>query len=31
MDREGIEGLFGLDRVLGAAPDFVDRVLGESA
>ncbi|MCE2527866.1 MAG: adenylosuccinate lyase family protein [Actinomycetia bacterium] len=31
LDREGIEGLFDLDRVLGAAPDFVDRVLGESA
>ncbi len=31
LDRPGIEGLFDLDKVLGAAPDFVDRVLGERA
>ena len=31
LDREGIESLFDLEKVLGAAPDFVDRVLGESA
>ena len=31
LDREEIESLFDLEKVLGAAPDFVDRVLGEGA
>ena len=31
LDRQGIESLFDLERVLGAAPDMVDRVLGEDA
>ena len=31
LDREGIESLFDLEKVLGAAPDMVDRVLGDRA
>ncbi len=31
LDRQEIEGLFDLRQVMGAAPEFVDRVLGETA